>query len=100
MNVSLLKEAQFELDETIDFYNNQLKGLGDDFLNEFLSTVERICNYPDAWHLLSKNTKRCQTRRFPFGIIYSIQGDMILILSVSHLHRKPNHWKNRLDRIK
>lgn len=52
MKVSLVKEAQFELDETIDYYNNQLNGLGQDFLNEFLSTVERICNFPDAWHPL------------------------------------------------
>ena len=98
MKVSLVKEAQFELDETIDYYNNQLTGLGQDFLNEFLSTIERICNYPDAWHPLTKNTKRCQTRRFPYGIIYAVEEGEILILSISHLHREPNHWKDRLDR--
>ena len=96
MKVSLVREAQFELDETIDYYNNQLNGLGQDFLNEFLCTVERICNYPDAWHPLTKHTKRCQTRRFPYGVIYAIEESSILILSVSHLHRKPNHWKDRL----
>ncbi len=100
MIVNIVKEAQFELDETIAYYNNQFDGLGQDFLNEFLSTIERIRKFPDAWHPLTENTKRYQTRRFPYGIIYAVEDEIIVILSVSHLHREPNHWKDRLDKNK
>lgn len=95
MIIKFLDEAQLELDEAIDFYNNESDGLGSVFLQEVLNAIERIANYPDAWHPLSKNTRRCQTRRFPYGLIYTKLEDSILVISVSNLHRKPNHWGNR-----
>ena len=69
MIIKFLDEAQVELDEAIDFYNNESDGLGSVFLQEVLSAIERIANYPDTWHPLSTNTRRCQTRRFPYGLI-------------------------------
>ena len=34
MNIEFLEEAQFELDETIEYYNNEVEGLGDEFLRK------------------------------------------------------------------
>lgn len=96
MKIEFLEEAQFELDDAIEYYNNEVEGLGEDFLKEVLNSIERITHFPDAWHPLSKNTRRCQTRRFPYGIIYTKLENAILIISVSNLHRKPNHWRNRI----
>ena len=31
MKIEFLDEAQYELDEAIEYYNNEAKGLGDDF---------------------------------------------------------------------
>lgn len=96
MNVRFLQEAQAELDDAIEYYNHEYEGLGLEFLHEVLNAIERAQTFPTAWHPLSENTRRCQTRRFPYGIIYSVLKDTLLIISVSHLHRKPNHWKNRI----
>lgn len=95
MKVKFLDEAQRELDEAIEFYNNESYGLGSVFLQEVLNAIDRIANFPTAWHPLSKNTRRCQTRRFPYGLIYTQLENTILIISVSNLHRKPNHWDDR-----
>ena len=95
MKIEFLDEAQYELDEAIEYYNNEAEGLGDDFLQEIINSSDRIAGYPKAWHPLSQNTRRCQTRRFPYGLIYTILENTILIISVSNLHRKPNHWQNR-----
>jgi hypothetical protein len=96
MRIEFLEEAQFELDESVEYYNNEVEGLGDTFLQEVLNAIDRIARYPEAWHPLSKNTRRCQTRRFPYGLIYTVLEDTVLIISVSNLHRKPNHWKERI----
>lgn len=96
MIIKFLDIAQLELDEAIDFYNSESDGLGSVFLQEVLNALERIANYPDAWHPLSVNTRRCQTRRFPYGLIYTKHEDFILIISVSNLHREPNHWGDRI----
>ena len=95
MRITFLDEAQLELDEAIEFYNNESDGLGSVFLQEVLNAIERIGNFTNAWHPLSENTRRCQTRRFPYGLIYTQLDSTILIISVSNLHRKPNHWGDR-----
>ena len=97
MKIIFLEEAQIELDEAIEYYNTELPGLGTDFLHEILNTLDRIANFQNAWHPLSKNTRRCQTARFPYGLIYSVLENEILIISVSNLHREPNHWKDRVE---
>ncbi len=95
MKILFLEESQLELDDTIDYYNIESEGLGDEFLQEVLNSLDRIVSFKDAWHPLTKNIRRCQTKRFPYGLIYAEINEGILIISVSHLHRKPNHWKNR-----
>jgi len=95
MKIEFLDEAQIELDEAVEYYENEVEGLGEIFLQEVLHAIDRIAKFPDAWHPLSKNTRRCQTRRFSYGLIYTVLKDVILIISVSNLHRKPNHWKDR-----
>ena len=96
MQIELLEAAQSELDQAIEFYNTERFGLGDEFLTEILGALERIAEHPEAWHGYSKRTRRCQTRRFPYGIVYRISAKVILVVAVAHLHRKPGYWKNRL----
>ncbi|MCF6300052.1 MAG: type II toxin-antitoxin system RelE/ParE family toxin [Proteobacteria bacterium] len=95
MKITFLEEAQHELDQAIDYYDSQSPDLGQQFLQEVLSTLDRIASFPQAWHPISENTRRCQTARFPYGLIYSVLENEILIISVSHLHREPSHWKHR-----
>ncbi|NIP38054.1 MAG: type II toxin-antitoxin system RelE/ParE family toxin [Candidatus Dadabacteria bacterium] len=78
MNVKFLIEAQSELDETIKYYNQELPGLGENFLTEVLSTIDRIVEFPNAWHQLSDEIRRCHTRRFPYGLIYTIIENEVL----------------------
>jgi mRNA-degrading endonuclease RelE of RelBE toxin-antitoxin system len=95
MKIQLLEVAKVELDEAIDYYNSEAPGLAEDFLIEILNALGRIEKYPEAWHPLSKRTRRCRTRRFPYGIIYQIRSDEILVIAIENLHRKPNYWKKR-----
>jgi hypothetical protein len=34
--------------------------------------------------------------RFPYGLIYSIDGDTVVIVAVAHLHRRPRFWIDRI----
>lgn len=96
MQIELLDAAQVELDEAINYYNHERAGLGDEFLVEVLGALERIAEHPKAWHAYSKRTRRCQTRRFPYGIVYRVSEKMILVVAIAHLHRRPGYWSNRL----
>jgi len=56
VNVRVLEIAQRELDEAVSYYNGQVAGLGDAFLLEAIAAIERIRQFPDAWHPLSART--------------------------------------------
>jgi toxin ParE2 len=96
MRINFLEIAKFELDYAIEYYNHESTGLGDGFLTEILNVLDRIGQFPEAWHPYSKRTRRCQTRRFPYGVIYQIRGNEILVVAVANLHRKPDYWKDRV----
>jgi plasmid stabilization system protein ParE len=96
MKTEFLETAEIEFYEAITFYNLKREWLGFEFSDEVKSTIQRIKKNPEAWTLLSKSTRRCLTDRFPYGIIYQIRKDTILIVSVMHLKRHPRTWRDRL----
>jgi ORF6N domain/ParE toxin of type II toxin-antitoxin system, parDE len=58
--------ALTELRRATLYYEQRENGLGAAFLNEIEATLNRILQYPAAWHQLSSRTRRCRTHRFPF----------------------------------
>ncbi len=96
MKVEFLRAAQSELSEASAYYNAQREGLGDEFVAEVRETVGRILGHPEAWPRLSARTRRCLTKRFPYGVLYQIRNDRLLVVAVTHLKRKPNTWRSRL----
>ena len=49
-------QAQQELEEAVDYYDNISQVLGNQFILEIKKTLERIEKFPEAWPQLSKNT--------------------------------------------
>jgi len=95
MKIAFHPEAMREFLEAIDFYEYSESGLGFDFSNEIRTTIRNILGYPNAWPQLSKDVRRCLVNRFPYGVLYSVERDEILILAVMNLRRHPDYWKER-----
>ena len=45
--------------------------MGYDFALEVYSTIEQIVACPKAWVILEEEVRRCLTRRFPYGVLYT-----------------------------
>lgn len=88
-------EAEAELNEAVDYYDGCRDGLGLEFANEVFEAIENICRFPLAWTPLSKKTRRCVLKRFPYGVVYQVRGEQIIIVAVMQLNRKPNYWSRR-----
>lgn len=72
-------------------YENCRERLGVEFVAEVHSAIQRIVAHPHAWPVLDDDVRRCQTKRFPYGILYAQGETEILILAVMHLHRDPDY---------
>jgi len=95
MTFSFHPEAESEFQEAIDYYEDSERGLGYDFSIEVHAAIQNIVNYPTAWLVIEEDIRRCLVKRFPYGVIYSIEQHEIFILAIMHLRRHPDYWKNR-----
>ena len=87
-----------EVKETFDCYESKSVGLGEDFLNELDEAFSVIQSMPRSWHMISNEFRRYLLKRFPFGVIYSLEDNYIYVVAVMHLSRKPDYWIKRISK--
>jgi plasmid stabilization system protein ParE len=93
--IRILADAEEELRDAVAYYDDLRDGLGAEFLVEFREGVRAIQQTPDAWALVSRRSRRRQLSRFPYGLIYQVGHDEILVIAVMHLRRRPGYWLDR-----
>lgn len=99
MNIRLLSPALLELDEATAWYCAKSQGLDQRFLTEIETALARIQEWPTAWHSLGRGLRRYRLQTFPYGVIYAVRKDEIIIVAIAHLHRDPQYWRERLKSI-
>lgn len=92
MNVIFLPIAQLELNQAVKFYEQQLEGLGILFYKEIFEAVDFISLYPEGYQLITKHTRKCTLRRFPYLVLYGIIDNTIVISAIAHQHRHPRSY--------
>ena len=97
MNIVVVPPADLELHEAVDYYNDQLNGLGEQFYDSFLDTVRYIAQTPDIWRKIGPHTRRVNIKRFPYLILYIYDDPDILITCVAHQHRNPSYYIDRVE---
>ena len=98
MTYTFHPEARLEYLEAVQYYEQRRGGLGAGFTIEVEAAIERILEAPTRWPVLEQDVRRCLTHTFPYGILYTVEGDSILILAVMHCSRRPSYWKDRLPK--
>ena len=96
MKIDFLDLARQELDDAFDWYEAQAPGLGYDFLSEIDRAVRRILVYPQSAAIIETGLRRVLINRFPYGIIYGLDEDRVVVVAVAHLHREPCYWIDRI----
>ncbi len=87
-----------ELDDSRTWYDEKASNLGVDFLREVDNAIERIRESPETWSWYEKEigVRKFLVHRFPYAVIYRYNDNIIYILAVANLRRKPGYWKHRI----
>lgn len=96
MKIRFLVLAQRELDDAVVWYNEQAAGLGQQFLDELDRAVRRTVAFPMSCPEIEPEVRRCLLARFPYGLIYGIDRETIVVVAVAPLHREPRYWVGRI----
>lgn len=81
--------ASLELEKAGNWYENKQEGLRDRFLDAIEHCLERIKTDPQLFAKQRGDYRQAVVKTFPFVVIYKIDKDAIIVLSVFHTKRNP-----------
>jgi toxin ParE1/3/4 len=87
--IIIQSEAILEMQEAFEWYEDQESGLGLEFIEEIESGYLKISKHPLHYTSVNEQFRRLRINRFPYLIVYEIEGDKIIVNSVRHISRKP-----------
>jgi plasmid stabilization system protein ParE len=96
-NLYLSPDAELDLKEAIDWYEEQRIGLGQEFLAHIDTALNKLKNNPKLYTLVYKNVRTVLIKKFPYCIFYTLKEEpnSIQIFAIFHTKRNPEIWTNR-----
>ena len=74
------------------YYEEQLEGLGERFLNSVNLTFDAIERYPEMFARVHRDIRRAIISQFPFAVFYRIESTRVAVFRVLHTARDPRTW--------
>lgn len=91
--IILSAEARRELREATGYYVQVNSAIGAGFLEDYETIEKRIRDNPDQFPYFDKPTRKAVfSRRFPYSVLFIIEGEVARIFSIFHHSRKPGNW--------
>jgi toxin ParE1/3/4 len=79
------------------YYERREPGLGGAFMDEGEAGIIVMINGPEVWPVFDGDVRRYLIHRFPYGILYTIEGEVAVVWAVMDLRRQPGYWKLRRE---
>lgn len=89
------EDARAEYIESYVWYHERGNHIAEAFEREVEHALEVIQGFPDRWPVYVGKWRRILLRRFPFGIVYGVVDNQIVVVAIMHNRRKPGYWKDR-----
>ena len=87
--------AAADLNRAYAWYEKERKGLGEEFLEEVRATVQSVLAIPQAYPVVTRQTRRALVHRFPYGLFFRIIDQTVVIVACFHTSRDPLLWSRR-----
>lgn len=94
--------AHEELRESAHWYEAQEPGLGDRFTDEIAFGLASIRAWPEAatpypGRHQTPAIRRKRIEGFPYGIIYFVRNNEVVVVAYAYEKRRPGYWRKRLQ---
>ena len=88
--------ASEELAAAIRWYEERRAGLGGEFYDAVVRTMEHIAEMPEAGSpIRTLDARRMLVAGFPYQIVYRFEADAVRVIAFAHLKRRPGFWRHR-----
>jgi toxin ParE1/3/4 len=96
MNYEFHTEAEQELYEAANLYENGLPGLGREFGDEVRSVISVLLEHPELGARVDNHLRHFVLRRFPFSVVYATTDQLLYVVAIAHGSREPGYWRARI----
>jgi len=91
--------ALIDIDEAVGWYESELKGLGNRFLQKLDEAFNKLQKNPQHYSKIYDPVRRILLRKFPYKILYLVADDgSVVVLAVLHVKRSKRYIKKRLKK--
>ncbi len=94
--VTFHEDANAEMNDAAQYYEERAFGLGLSFLDAVEGAVDNILENPEAYQLVGDEVRHKLFMRFPYSLLYVVEPDRIRVVAVAHQKRRPGYWSYRL----
>ncbi len=98
-NLLFSSEAEMDLQESIDWYEEQRSGLGFEFSMRFEEALQFLTNHPGMYAKIYNEVRSVLMTQFSYAIFYIINelDKEVQIFAVIHTSRNPEIWQLRIE---
>jgi len=82
--LEIRQSAQLMVEEAYWWYEQQLPGLGERFVNETYASFEKLKQTPFYYSISNENYRQLLLKHFPYKIIFEIFEDHVIVFAVYH----------------
>ena len=90
-------EAEREIQDAFDWYEDRSEGLGAEFLRAADACLAGVQRDPLAFPKVHKAVRRVLMRKFPYALFYLIEEESIVVVACFHAKRDPIDWLRRAE---
>jgi plasmid stabilization system protein ParE len=95
VRVRFRREAVADVIDALTWYRERGLELGEEFLRALDSCIATIQRLPESHPIVYRDIRRALMNRFPYGVFYVREGNVITVLACFHAKRNPTTWKER-----
>lgn len=94
-NVIIQPEAEADLDEAYQYFEQQKSGLGFQLPEDITEVFELLEANPLVFQKVYGEKRRAVIRRFGYNVIYKVLDGDVYVLAIMHGSRDPRKWESR-----
>jgi plasmid stabilization system protein ParE len=88
----VLPRAEAEVNDAAAWYARQNPSSAVKFNDSFEAALTRLGENPLQYQIVHGETRRAPLRGFPYGLLYVIDEEAVIVLSCFHASRDPAWW--------
>jgi plasmid stabilization system protein ParE len=92
-SVEVAAVAESDIQDAVLWYGERNPLMADAFRAEAFDAIERAGKSPLGKAADDMGDRRRVLHRFPYSVVYDIDGSVVRILAVTHHRRQPNYWR-------